>query len=163
MAEHQKYSNFILLVRQAYPDENKELQFKRGQELWNDCKADPVSLQAQRNTLKDRIAGLQSKSLSNWLKKKGVAADGEQIVVDGEQVAANDDQDATECDQDEPPNKVVVYETPAQDKVAGEINSLQVSINSLHSLRNSGMSSVTLQEIRVKDEMLKAKRQNSIG
>ena len=69
-----------------------------------------------------------------------------------------DDEQAEDSDQ-APPNKVVVYETPAQNKVASEISSLQVAINSLHSLRSSGMSGVTLNDIKVKENLLKEKQQ----
>ena len=65
-----KYEQFIALVKQAYADVGKnEIDFKKGQDMWNKCKNDPAKYRVTTNDLKARIAKLKNATISFWVNK----------------------------------------------------------------------------------------------
>ena len=84
-----KYDKFIEKVKKAYPELKLEEQYKKGQQLWNECKNKEEELTKVNLTLDEKIANARSKNDRIWLglfsqpkkKKKKTSKDPVETVV----------------------------------------------------------------------------------
>ena len=174
-----RFDRFMELVKKAYAGSHKnEEVYKTGQNLWQKVKTDETEYKAVFNDLTAGSGGKKKKTITFWpqqTKKRPFTADAqnkedtqskpevqntwkanELVVAEENSSNSAEGSPSTKAaavdDADQPDN-------PSQDKTRSEISKFKVHIASLVQLRNTDMSTVTVQQIKDKEKQLSSEQQ----
>ena len=174
-----RYDRFMELVKKAYPGNyKKEEVYKIGYNLWRKVKIDEAEYKRVSNDLTAHSAREKKKNITFWTqqtKKRPTTADAqnkEDTQSKSELQNTSEVNTLVVAEEKRPnssdgsvPSKVVAVDdadqcdAPAPDKTRTEERKLKVHIASLVQLKNTGMSAVTVQQIKDKEKQLSFKDQ----
>lgn len=170
-AAYVKYRSFIDLYRKAYPDLKNEESWKRANWLWTKSKeTGSKEIENEILKLKNKIAANESKNLNFWSNfsspptKKSRSNPAEQTSsctitkpCSTNETTPNQTEEVVKIDDngDDGGTEVPEAKKPAQEKARHKIAQLTKQITSLTELRDSGMSSVTVEQITAVRKELK--------